>query len=333
MAGLSKFLVRRALTFVPTVIGVTIIVFLIAYVVPANPVRAWAGGNKATQHAMEVIKKEYHLDQPWYDQYTFLVKGLFTNTLTDPLYQEPVLSILKGRFIVTFQLAIFGFFFVVLIGLPLGIISALKRNSVVDSTLRLVALIFISVPIYVLAYLLIWVFFNKWHITTLAGIPVPPPHQITHIPVIDDILTLNFHNFAQQVKRFWLPGLTLGLAAAGVLMRFTRSSFLEALGRDSTLFLKAKGVPKSRLYSHVLKNALVPVITILALQFGGLLAGTPITETIFNLSGIGRYSLHAIRMLDFPALIGITFLYAIVFITANLVADILYAVVDPRVRY
>ncbi len=333
MAGLSKFIVRRLLTLIPTIFGVTLIVYLIAFVIPANPVRAWAGGEKASPQAVALIKKEYHLDQPWYDQYAFLVASLFTGKLLDPLYQEPVMKILSGRFVVTFQLAIFGFFFVVLIGLPLGIISALKRNSAIDSILRVLALVFISTPIYVLAYLFIWAFFLKWHVTTLAGIPPGPPHQITHIPIIDSILTLDFHNFAMQVRRFWLPGLTLGLAAAGVLMRFTRSSFLEALSRDSTLFLKAKGVPKLRLYSHVLKNALVPVVTILALQFGGLLAGTPITETIFNLPGIGRYSLQAITYLDLPALVAITFLYAIVFVLANLAADILYAIIDPRVRF
>ncbi|WP_457742838.1 ABC transporter permease [Thermococcus sp.] len=333
MAGLGKFLVRRALTFVPTLIGVTLIVFIIAYVIPANPVRAWAGGEKASQAAIEMIKKEYHLDQPWYDQYIFLVKGLFTNSLLDPLNQEPIFTNIGNRFVVTFQLALFAFFFVVLMGLPLGIISALKRNKATDMILRIVALVFISTPIYVIAYLFIWLFFIHWNMTTLAGIPPGPPHQITHIPVIDDILTLNWSNFVEQVRRFWLPGFTLGIAAAGVLMRFTRNSFLEAYSRDSTLFLKAKGVPKGRLYKHVLKNALVPVITILALQFGGLLSGTPITETVFNLPGIGRYALQSIMYLDFPALIGVTFLYAIVFVTANLVADILYAIIDPRVRF
>ncbi|WP_461864653.1 ABC transporter permease [Thermococcus sp.] len=333
MAGLGKFLVRRGLTFVPTLIGVTLIVFIIAYVIPANPVRAWAGGEKATKAAVELIKAEYHLNQPWYDQYLFLIKGLFTNSLLDPLNQVPVFTNIGNRFIVTFQLALFAFFFVVLMGLPLGIISAIKRNSITDMVLRILALVFISTPIYVMAYLFIWVFFIHWNLTTLAGIPPAPPHQITHIPVIDSIITLNWSNFVEQVQRFWLPGFTLGIAAAGVLMRFTRNSFLEAYSRDSTLFLKAKGVPKSRLYRHVLKNALVPVITILALQFGGLLAGTPITETIFNLPGIGLYALQSVMYLDFPALIGVTFLYAIVFVTANLIADILYALVDPRVRF
>ena len=333
MAGLGKFLIRRGLTFIPTLFGVTLIVFFIAYVIPANPVQAWAGGEKATQAAVEMIKKEYHLNQPWYDQYLFLLKGLFTNTLIDPLNQEPVFTNIGNRFIVTFQLSLFAFFFVVLIGLPLGIISALKRNSMTDMVLRITALLFISTPIYVIAYLFIWLFFLHWNMTTLAGIPPGPPHQITHIPLIDSLLTLDWSNFMQQVHRYWLPGFTLGLYSAGVLMRFTRNSFLEAYSRDSTLFLKAKGVPKSRLYRHVLKNALVPVITILALQFGGLLSGTPITETVYNLPGIGLYSLQSIMYLDFPALIGVTFLYAIVFVTANLIADILYALVDPRVRF
>ncbi|WP_324736546.1 ABC transporter permease [Thermococcus sp. SY098] len=333
MADLKKFLIRRILTFIPTIVGVTIIVFLIAYVIPADPAKAWAGGEKASPEAVERIKERYHLNEPWYDQYWFLIKGLATNTLIDPRTSNPVFDDIKDRFPVTFQLAIIAFTFTILIGIPLGLISALKRNTWIDTLVRIFALIGVSTPVFWLGYLLLFVFFVKFRITNLAGVPPAPPVQITHIPIIDSLLTGNFTLFKQHLARFWLPGFVLGFMGTGVLARFVRNSFLEALSGDYIQFLKAKGVPKLRMYRHALKNALVPIVTVLGLQFGGLLAGTPITETVFALPGMGRYAILSIQNLDFPAVVAITFIYAIIYVTANLVVDILYAVIDPRVRY
>ncbi|WP_457752715.1 ABC transporter permease [Thermococcus sp.] len=333
MADLKKFLIRRILTFIPTIVGVTIIVFLIAYVIPADPAKAWAGGEKASPEAVERIKERYHLNEPWYDQYWFLIKGLATNTLIDPRTSNPVFDDIKDRFPVTFQLAIIAFTFTMLIGIPLGLISALKRNTWIDTLVRIFALIGVSTPVFWLGYLLLFVFFVKFRITNLAGVPPAPPVQITHIPIIDSLLTGNFTLFKQHLARFWLPGFVLGFMGTGVLARFVRNSFLEALSGDYIQFLKAKGVPKLRMYRHALKNALVPIVTVLGLQFGGLLAGTPITETVFALPGMGRYAILSIQNLDFPAVVAITFIYAIIYVTANLVVDILYAVIDPRVRY
>lgn len=333
MADLKKFLIRRILTFVPTIVGVTIIVFLIAYVIPADPAKAWAGGEKASPEAVERIKERYHLNEPWYDQYWFLIKGLATNTLIDPRTSNPVFDDIRDRFPVTFQLAIIAFTFMILIGIPLGLISALKRNTWIDTLVRIFALIGVSTPVFWLGYLLLFVFFVKFRITNLAGVPPAPPVQITHVPIIDALLTGKFTLFKQHLARFWLPGFVLGFMGTGVLARFVRNSFLEALSGDYIQFLKAKGVPKLRMYRHALKNALVPIVTVLGLQFGGLLAGTPITETVFALPGMGRYAILSIQNLDFPAVVAITFIYAIIYVTANLVVDILYAVIDPRVRY
>lgn len=333
MANLKKFLVRRLLTFIPTIIGVTLIVFLIAYVIPADPARAWAGGEKATPEAIQKIREQYHMNDPWYEQYWFLISGLAKNRIVDPRTSNYVFDDVAKRFPVTFELTLVAFCFILVIGLPLGILAALKRNTWVDTVVRVFALTGVSMPIFWLGYLLMYIFFVKWRVITLAGFPAPPSHEITHIPMIDALLTGDFKTFSQHLNRLWLPGLTLGFTGSGVLARFVRNSFLEALSSDYVAFLKAKGVPKLRIYRHALKNALVPIVTVLGLQFGGLLGGTPITETVFGLPGMGSYVLDAISNLDFPAVVAITFIFALIFVTTNLIVDVLYAVIDPRVRY
>ncbi|MDV3104739.1 ABC transporter permease [Thermococcus waiotapuensis] len=333
MANLRKFLVRRLLTFIPTIIGVTLIVFLIAYVIPADPARAWAGGEKATPQAIQKIKEQYHMNDPWYEQYWFLISGLAQNKIVDPRTSNYVFDDVGKRFPVTFELTLVAFFFILIIGLPLGILAALKRNTWVDTVVRIFALTGVSMPIFWLGYLLMYVFFVKWRVITLAGFPAPPAHTITHVPMIDALLTGDFKTFGQHINRLWLPGFVLGFTGSGVLARFVRNSFLEALSSDYVAFLKAKGVPKLRIYRHALKNALVPIVTVLGLQFGGLLGGAPITERVFGLPGMGSYVLDAISNLDFPAVVAITFIFALIFVTTNLIVDILYAVIDPRVRY
>ncbi len=333
MADLKKFMVRRLLTFIPTIIGVTLIVFIIAYAIPADPARAWAGGEKASQKAVELIRKQYHMDDPWYVQYTFLVKGLLKNEIIDPRTSNPVMNDIMKRFPVTFQLALFAYFFILIIGIPLGLISAIKKDSVIDSFVRVFALFGVSTPVFWLGYILIYLFFVKYRLITLAGVPPAPETVITRIPIIDALLTGDFELFKQHFSRFWLPGFVLGFMGAGVVARFVRNSFLEAITGDYIEYLRAKGAGKLRLYRHALKNALVPVVTVLGLQFGGLLSGAPITETVFGLPGIGLYAIFSISTLDFPAIVAITFVFALIYVLANLIVDIVYALIDPRVRY
>ncbi|MCD6373858.1 MAG: ABC transporter permease, partial [Thermococcus sp.] len=168
MANLKKFLVRRLLTFIPTIIGVTLIVFLIAYVIPADPARAWAGGEKATQEAIQKIREQYHMDDPWYEQYWFLISGLARNKIVDPRTSNYVFDDIGKRFPVTFELTLVAFFFILIIGLPLGMLAALKRNTWLDTIVRIFALTGVSMPIFWLGYMLIYIFFVKWRVITLA---------------------------------------------------------------------------------------------------------------------------------------------------------------------
>ncbi len=332
MAELRRFVIRRLITFIPTLIGVTFIVFIIAAVVPANPALLWAGGQKANPQVVKELIREYHLNDNVLVQYYYIMKGLLTNEMVSPVTHDYVWEDLKEVFPVTLQLTIIAFVFVLALGIPLGIVSALKKDTWIDTVVRIFALIGVSTPIFWLAYLLIYLFFTKLHWITLSGTPTPP-YSITGVPLIDSLLKLDFKTFAEVIHRYWLPGFVLGFAGTGVVARIVRNSFLDAYSADFTDYALARGLSKWRIYRHVFRNALVPVVTVLGLMFGGLLAGAPITETIFGLPGLGNYMYQSIQSYDYLALTGSVFFVAIIYITANLIVDILYAWIDPRVRY
>ncbi len=332
MAGLREFLIRRTLTFIPTVVGVTLIAFIIAAVIPANPARLWAGGEKANPEVVQKLIEEYHLNDPWWVQYYFFMSKLLTNTMVSPVTHNKVWDDIMKRFPVTFQLTILSFTLIVLIGIPLGIVSALKRDTWIDTAIRILALTGVSMPIFWLAYLLIFVFFTRLQVITLAGTP-KTPYSITGIPLIDAIIMFDWKSLSEILARYSLPAFVLAYPGIGVVARFVRNSFLDAMSMDFVEYLDASGLKKTWKYRHVFKNALVPVVTVLGLMFGGLLAGAPITETVFGLPGLGRYMLQAIYNFDYLALVGAVFLVSIIYVTVNFIVDILYAVIDPRVRY
>ncbi len=332
MAELRRFVIRRLITFIPTLVGVTFIVFVIAAVVPANPAALWAGGEKANPQVVKKLIEEYHLNDNILVQYYYIMRGFFENTMVSPITHDYVWEDLKTAFPVTLQLAIVAFIFILVLGIPLGIVSALKRDTWVDTAVRIFALIGVSTPIFWIAYLFIYAFYTKLHWIVLSGTPTPP-YSITGIPLIDSLLKLDFHTFAEVMKRYSLPGFILGFAGIGVVARIVRNSFLDAYSADFTEYALARGLSKWRLYRHVLRNSMVPVVTVLGLMFGGLLAGAPITETIFGLPGLGFYMYQAIQEYDYLGLVGAVFFVALIYMTANLIVDILYAWIDPRVRY
>lgn len=346
MAELKKFLMRRLLTFVPTLIGVTLVVFIIANVIPADPARAWAGGEKARPEVIERIKEEYHLNDPWWIQYVFLMEKLLKNDIVSPRTHNKIWNDLVfgtsagiagagtkyGRFFITLQLALMAFMYIVFIGIPLGILSALKKDSILDMSVRMLALIGVSTPVFWLGYLLIYLFYVRVRVIDIAGLP-EPSQRITGIMVLDALILGEYNIAWQIISRLALPAFVLGFIGIGVIARITRNSFLEAWSADFIEFGKARGLNKTRLMRHALKNALVPIVTVLGLQFGGLLGGAPITETVFGIPGLGRYMVEAIRNFDYPALIGGVLLFALIYILANLIVDIAYAFIDPRVRY
>jgi peptide/nickel transport system permease protein len=336
LAELKKFLVRRLLTFIPTLIGATLLVFIIAVKIPGNPARLWAGGEKASPEVVARLVAEYHLNDTWYNQYYFFMKNILSGTAISPVTHTNIWDEITERLLeVTLPLALFAFILVVLIGIPLGILSAIKRDTWIDVIIRAFALIGVSTPIFWLAYLLIF-WLQPKGLVTLAGMPLPPnweSYKITGVPPIDALLRLDLHYLLVFIKRMWLPAFLLAYGGIGVITRLTRNSFLDAMSGEYVVFMEARGFPKRRIYMHVLRNALTPIVTVLGLMFGGLLAGAPITETIFGLPGLGRYILQSIYNFDYLTMITGVFFVALIYMTSNLIVDILYAVIDPRVRY
>ena len=348
-----RFLARRLVTFIPTILGIILITYMIAYLIPTDPVRSWVGGKFLDPEAIERVRKRYRFDAPWYEQFTFLAYTLFTGQLDDPVRHVKVIHELSFRFPVTFELALFGFIFTAIIGIPLGIISALRKDSIVDFFVRFFAFFGSSMPSFVLYYFLILALFSIAKTTYLAGVPRPSSscyayisslpssipivgHLMSYvgqIPLFGSMMCGEWNIAWETVKRFYLPGLALGLLNGGFIARIVRNSLLDALNSDYVLFAKARGLPKRQVWNHAFKNALVPLVTVMGLQFGGLLSGAVIAETVFNIPGMGRYMYDSITRLNFPAIIAGTFLFAIIYVTVNLIVDILYAIIDPRIRY
>ena len=333
MAELKYYLTRRIITFIPTLIGLTLITFIVSMKVPSDPAHLWAGGIKANEQVVEMIKRKYHLDAPIYVQYYYYLLNLLKGDLgISPITHRPILKDLLTYFPATAELAIAAEILIIVIGVPLGIISALKRDSIVDHIVRIISLTGVSLPVFWLGLLLQWIFYYKLSWLPAGGRGIPPKEIVTGLYILDSLLCHDWSAFIDNLKHIIMPAFALAYSGIGVVARITRSSILDIITSDFVVFLQLKGLKKLKVMQHILKNALIPIITILGLQFGGLLGGAVITETIFYWPGIGRYAVQAIYNIDFPAIMGVTLLMGLVYVTINFFVDIMYAIVDPRVR-
>ncbi len=332
MAGLGRYLVRRAITFIPTIFGVVLISFTIAFVMPADPARTWAGGQKASPQVIENIRKQYHLDDPFWVQFYFFLKNILTNNIYSPVTHNRVLDEFARRFPITLNLAVMAMIMIVAMGIPLGIIAALKKDTAIDNAVRVLALIGYSTPSFWVAYIFMWVFYTKLGWMTLIGIP-KPSQFITGVYIIDALLLGEYDIFIGLLRRLLLPAFILAFVSVGGLARYIRNSMLDVLSSDFIWFGKTKGLPPLRLWRHALKNSLIPVITVLFFMFGGLLSGAIITETVFNIPGIGVLYYASISNLDIPIIVLTTLYAGLIVVIVSLIVDILYAIIDPRIRY
>ncbi|MEM3607698.1 MAG: ABC transporter permease [Candidatus Bathyarchaeia archaeon] len=334
--GLLRFIAKRLLMLVPVLIGVTFLTFIISHVVVKDPARAWAG-LKAKPETVAGIRAKYHLDDPIIIQYFYYMRDLATGDWgISPFNGQPVLNNIKTFFPATLELAVFAMLMTIAIGIPLGVLSAKHRDKPLDHLSRLLSLSAVSTPPFLAALLLqLIVFYYLGWLPASGRIAhdVAPPATITGLFILDSILTGNWTTLLSSLRHIILPATSLALLTFGVAARITRSSMLEVLGSDYIRTARAKGLPENMvIYKHALRNALIPTTTVLAVAFGFMLCGTIVIETIFNWPGIGRYATLAVLNVDFPAIMGTTVMYTLSIVISNLIADVTYAFLDPRIR-
>ena len=330
------FLLRRIVGIAAVMIGVSVITFAISHVVPADPAVA-ALGDHASDAQIAAFRAEYHLDRPLPEQYATYVVGILHGDLGKSIRtRRAVADDLADSFPATLELSFAALAVSLLVGIPAGIWSAIYRGRLPDVIVRIAALAGGSLPVFWLGLIVIGLGYYQ-----LGWFPgggridtfVSPPPTRTGLYVIDSLLALDLDALRSSLIHLVLPSLTLGYFSTAVIARMTRSSMLEVLGQDYMRTARAKGLAERIVVvRHGLRNALIPTVTIIGLTFGSLLSGAVLTETIFSWPGLGRYATASAISLDFPAVLGVTLLAAIVYPVANLAVDIAYYWLDPRIQ-
>ena len=330
-----RFIIRRLLGLLLVLVGVSIFTFFIAQVVPVDPAASALGAN-AREEQIAAYRHDLGLDRPVWEQYVRYVSRLTQGDFGKSIRtRRPVADDFADFFPATLELSFAALIVALLMGIPLGIVAALWRNSWVDALARMVALIGGSMPIFYVGLLALSFFYRvlRW-VPSGARLDSTfrPPPTITGLFTIDALLAGNWVLFQNAAYHLVLPALVLGYFSVAVLLRITRSSMLEALSQDYVRTAQAKGLrDRVVVLRHVFKNALPPVLTTVGIAFGGLLSGAVLTETTFNWPGLGRYATTSVKNLDFPAVMGVTLVAAIIYPMVNTLVDIGYSLVDPRV--
>jgi ABC-type dipeptide/oligopeptide/nickel transport system permease component len=326
------FFLKRIAYFVPTLLGLLILVFLVSRVIPGDPA-ALVAGETATADQVKAIRTQLGFDRPLYVQFGVYVRQLVTGDLGKSLYSgRRVSQDLVDRFPATLELTLAAMFISVLVGIPLGILSALKRNSLLDHLVRGFTVSGLAIASFWLGIML-QLFASMWLGLTPLGsrIGVSAPRLITGLFVLDSALTLNGAALLSSLKHLLLPALTLSFASLATLARFTRSGVLDVIQKDFILYERAMGLPpRIIVYKYVLRNALISTVTQVGLLFGLLLAGAVVIETVFDWPGLGLYAYQSIVLSDYQAILGVTLLSGFVYVTVNLGVDVVLTLVDPR---
>jgi len=329
---------RIALAFL-VMVGVSFIVFLLARVIPSDPVGRWVG-IRAKAEQRERARIELGLDKPLYIQYLRYMNGFVHGNWGTSLYtHQPVLRDIATYLPASLDLIIFGMAIAVILGIPLGILSAVKNGTIIDHISRVFSLAGIALPTFWLAMVLQLVFFRQLHILPLSGrvsmmtAILNPIHHITGSNLLDSLVTGNFVAFGSALSHIILPGITLAAAPLGLMARMTRATMLEVLGEDYIRTARAYGISEIRvLIVYGLRNAIAPVLTVGALLFAESLVSTFLVESVFTWPGLGFYASNAILTVDYPAIMGVTILISFTYIFLNLIVDIIQAFLDPRIR-
>ncbi|NWF95572.1 MAG: ABC transporter permease [Candidatus Thorarchaeota archaeon] len=348
---LRDFIIRRILLAIPVIFGVVTITWFLAYIV-GDPVAMFVT-ERTPDSAVPGIRLRYGLDEPLYVQYFIYLRNLLQGDWGRS-YSEaqdaPVLTVIAQKFPATIELAMIAMVFAVILGIPLGILSATKKDRPVDHVTRVFSLAGVSMPIFWFGLMLKYVFFYQFCISGLPYLPGDSRFDpnvwrvmlgnnegyvpITNFLLLDSLLYLSPACFVDALRHLILPGFCLGYLTLAIITRMMRSSMLEVLKEDYITLARSKGLKeRTVIYKHALRNALIPTVTVVGLAFGGLMSGAVLTETIYSWPGLGRWATRAILQSDLAAINGFTLLVAFIFVTANLLVDLLYGTLDPRIRF
>ena len=335
-----EYIIRRILLLIPVLIGITIIVFALTRL-GGDPAAAYITP-KMTLEQIEEVREAHGFNEPLYIQYFFYMGDLLRGDwgISRAHSDMPVLEVIKLRLPATIELTTVSMVIATVIGIPLGVISATRKDKLPDHLTRIFALSGVSIPIFWLGFITQYLFYYQLKIHNLPYLPLfgrataglyPP--DITGFFIIDSILSGNFTIFLDSVRHLILPSICLSYASLAIITRMTRSSMLEVLNQDYVRTARAKGLSERKvIYKHALKNAMIPTVTVIGISFGALLMGAVLTETVFNWPGLGSWSAMAIVRIDTAAIIGFTIVVAIMYTSVNLIVDLIYAFLDPRVR-
>ena len=334
---LGRYLLARAVGTVLMAVAVTLPTFLIVHFVPADPVQAQLGDlASGNPELVRVFRERWGLDRPIWEQYVIFLNGLAHGNLGESIAtRRPVLDDIRDYAPATFELATAAALLTVLVGLPLGVLAALKRDSWIDHLARFVSLIGLSTPTFWLAFIALALFYGGLRIAPGPGQLDPgaiPPQRVTGLLLVDSLLAGDLETFRNALAHLILPASVLAASTIGIVTRTTRASMLEALHQDYVRVAHAKGLRvRVVVVRHALRNALIPVLTLGGLAYAQLLSGTVLTETIFSWPGLGRYAFESAVAVDFPAILGITLVVALIYLLVNFLVDMSYAIIDPRV--
>lgn len=334
----STIIVRRLLVLPAQLIGVTLILFLLTHLIPANPVLSNLGQRAASDpQVVAAYRHQWGLDRPLYEQYgIYLWRLAHGNMGQSVTTQQSVGLDLRQRLPATAELAVAAMLIAVLVAIPLGIVSAVFRGRALDELSRLVSLLGVSMPVFWLGLVGIVIFYSK-----LGWAPPPgqlsatlqPPPTVTGSIVIDGILANRINVVTNALAHLVLPAVALSAYSVGLITRIMRGGMLDVLHADFIRTARAKGLTERRvIFGHAAKNALVPVVTVIGLNFGALLSGAVVIETVFSWPGIGSYAFQAATGQDLPAIMGVGLVVATLYILVNLIVDVAYVFIDPRVR-
>jgi len=329
------YIVRRILIMIPTLLGVSVIVFLMLHLTPGDPAELLMG-ERASEEALQEIREHLGLNKPVYVQYGMFLKQLMKGDLGETIWtRQKVWIEVKQRFPATIELSIVALFISCILGMVLGIISATKQYSIFDYLSMLGALIGVSMPIFWLGLVFMLIFsLNLGWLPMSGRLSVGIDLEtVTNFYILDAVLTGNWAAFRDALWHIIMPAFTLSTIPTAIIARMTRSSMLEVLRQDYIKTAKAKGLSQFKVvFKHALRNALIPVVTTIGLQFGVLLCGAILTETIFAWPGVGKWIYDAVMQRDYMVIRSGTLFLASIFIVINLCVDLLYAVINPRIK-